>query len=237
MAFKGSRQVLQLFAKLLKMHRIYFLFILAAFISCSGYHFKRRDNPLGSFEIYSVAIPMFLNRSAVADVGTYLNKEITLILSSYQGLKVYSGENNDADAVLVGIVLSDDHVSSVYKSEELFTDGTFKDSIKDRKPFYVPSSTSYALKLQLVLIKRPTKEERLLIESNIGPYLNAHPRIVLNETLSLTGSFTREVSPNDGPDSGGRVNFTKNRGLMDKSLQNMAKAVARSFEQEVLDAF
>ncbi len=219
------------------MYRLGILFILALMVSCSGYHFKKRDNPLEAYEIHSVAIPMFLNRSAIADVGAYLNKEITLILSSYKGLKVYSGENDAADAVLVGIVNSDSHVSNVYNSEDLFTDGNLKDSIGDRKSFYVPSSTSYALQVQLILIRRPNKEDRQMIESSIGPYMNAHPRIVLNESLPLSGSFTREVSANNGPDSGGRVNYTKNRALLDKSLQNMAKDAARTFEQEVLDAF
>lgn len=219
------------------MSRFGILFILVIFVSCSGYHFKKRDNPLAAFEINSVAVPMFLNRSAVADVGAYLSKEIILILSSYKGLKVYSGENSSADATLVGIVSSDDHLSTIYKTEDVFTDGKFSRSIGERNPFYIPNSTSYALRAQLILIRKPSKEDRQMIESSLGPYLNAHPRIVLNESLSLNGSFNREVSPNDGSDSGGRVNYTKNRALLDKSLQNTTKDAARTFEQEVLDAF
>lgn len=212
-------------------------FCLIVIVSCSGYHFKRVDNPLEAYEIRSVAIPMFVNRSAIADVGSYLTKEMTLSLSGYKNLKIYAGENSDADAVLVGVVRADDHLTSVYKNGTVFTDGNLKSAIEGRNSFYVPSSTSYSLRLQLVLIRRPTKEDRQMLESELGPYLNAHPRIVLNETLPLSGSFTREVLGNVGPDAGQTVNYTKNRALLDKSLQNMAKDAARTFRQEVLDAF
>lgn len=219
------------------MFRLEILFIFLFLASCSGYHFKRTDNPFAAYEIQSVAIPMFLNRSAIPDAGAYLNKEIVLSLTGHTGLKIYNGENQDADAVLIGIVTSKDHVTSVYKSDDTFTTGALEESIKGRKSFYVPSSTSYAMNLQLVLIRRPTKEDRALIESSLGPFLNAHPRIVLNESLSLSGSFTREVFDTLTPDSGGVVNYTKNRSLRDKSLQNMAKDAAKTFNQEVLDAF
>lgn len=219
------------------MGKLVILFIFFSLVSCSGYHFKRTDNPLAAYEIHSVAVPMFLNRSSIADVAAYLNKEIILSLSSYKGLKVYTGENDNADAVLVGIVSSPDHLASVYKSDTTFTDGSLKDSVNGRNSFYVPSTTSYTMSLQLVLIRRPTKEDRAMIESNLGPYLNAHPRVVLNEGLALSGSFTREVAGTVTPDDAGTVNYSKNRALMDRSLQNMAKDAARTFEQEVLDAF
>ncbi len=219
------------------MGKVLILFMLFSLMACSGYHFKRTDNPFAAYEIHSVSIPMFLNRSSVADAAAYLNKEIVLSLSSYKGLKVYTGENDNADAVLVGIVSSPDHVTSVYKSDTTFTDGSLKDSVQGRNSFYVPSNTSYSLTMQLVLIRRPTKEDRIMIESSLGPYLNAHPRVVLNEGLSLSGSYTREVAATVKPDDAGTVNFSKNRALMDKSLQNMAKDAARTFEQEVLDAF
>jgi hypothetical protein len=71
------------------------LLSLAIFLllsSCAGYHFNTSNNPLIGYDIKSVAVPMFINRTNIAGLSPMMTKEIILTLNEYSGLRVYGGD-------------------------------------------------------------------------------------------------------------------------------------------------
>ena len=206
--------------------------------SCAGYHFNTTNNPLIGYDIRSVAVPMFVNRSVIPELAAPLTREITYALNDYSGIRVYSGDSDKADAVLIGVIESRDHYNDVVKTTQtLFTDNTLKSSIGDRSPFYYPVQSSYEFSLRIILIKRPSKEELELLTTDIGQYMKVNPKVVLMDTINVTGSFSRVVGETTTPNAVGKTNFVKNRGIFEKSIQETAMNAAKTFKQVVLNAF
>lgn len=214
------------------------LVFMLTLASCAGYHFNTNNNPLLSYDIRSVAVPMFINRSNIPELAAPMTREITFALNDYPGIKVYSGDNDSADSVLIGIIDSRTHYNEVVKTtNQLFTDNTVKSSVGQRAPFYYPVESSYEFSLQLILIKRPTKEELELLTTDLGQFMKANPKVVLMDTLPLSGSFTRIVGDNVGDSAPGKTNFVKNKGIFEKSVNDTAINAAKTFKQVVLNAF
>ncbi len=214
------------------------LVFMVTLASCAGYHFNSNTNPLVSYDISSVAVPMFINRSNIPELAAPMTREITFALNDYSGIKVYSGDNDKADAVLIGIINSRDHYNEVVQTKnQLFTDSTVKTSVGARAPFYYPVENSYEFTLQVILIKRPSKEEIELLTTDLGQFMKANPKVVLVDTLPLTGSFTKVVGENLDSNSPGKTNFVKNKGIFEKSINDTAISAAKTFKQVVLNAF
>lgn len=214
------------------------LAMLLFLASCAGYHFNNNNNPLIGYDIRSVAVPMFINRSVIPELAAPMTKEITFALNDYSGLRVFSGDHEAADAVLIGIIESKDHYNDVVKtSQNLFSDDTVKKSVGDRSPFYYPVETKYDFSLKVILIKRPSKEEIQLLTTDLGQYMKVNPKVVLMDTINLTGSFSRVVGETTTPNAVGKTNFVKNKGIFEKSLQSTAQGAAKTFKQVVLNAF
>ena len=95
-----------------------FYLILVLLSSCSGYHFNTNNNPLIGYDIRTVAVPMFINRSVLPQLAAPMTKEIILALNDYSGLKVVSGDSENADAVLIGIIESKDHYNEVVSTTQ-----------------------------------------------------------------------------------------------------------------------
>jgi hypothetical protein len=207
-------------------------------VNCSGYHFNNNSNPLIGYDIRTVAVPMFINRSVLPQLIAPMTREITLALSSYTGLKVLSGDDKNADAVLIGIIESRDHLNEVVvTTQSLFTEGDIVKSIGNRSPFYYPVQSIYNFSLRVILIKRPTAEELAIFTSNIGEMIKVHPKIVLEDTISLSGGFSRVVASTSTADAPGEVNFVKNKGIFEKSLQETSYQASQSFKQVIVIAF
>ncbi len=218
--------------------RFFLLFPLVFLASCAGYHFNTNSNPLIGYDIRSIAVPMFINRSVLPELAAPMTKEIMLVLNDYSGLKVLSGDNESADAVLIGIIESSDHMQDVVRtSQTLFTDNTIKTSVGNRSPFYYPVETSYSLNFRMIIIKRPSKEEMELLASDIGKYMKVNPKVVLMDQFSLASTFARVVGETVSAESPGSVNFVKNKGIMEKSIQETSVRAAQNFKQVVLNAF
>ena len=212
--------------------------MLLALTSCAGYHFNTNNNPLIGYDIRSVAVPMFVNRSVIPELAAPMTKEIIFTLNDYSGLRVFSGENEAADAVLIGIIESRDHYNDAVKTTQtLFTDDTIKSSVGDRSPFYYPVQTTYRFSLKVYLIKRPSKEEIQLLTTDMGQFMKANPKVVLMDTIDLSGSFSRAVGETTTANAVGKTNFVKNKGVFEKSLQDTAISAAKTFRQVVLNAF
>lgn len=204
---------------------------------CAGYHFNTSNNPLIGYDIKTISVPMFINLSVLPQIAAPMTREITLALSDYSGLKVVNNEAQ-ADAVLIGIIESKDHYTEVVRtSQSLFTDKDVAKSIGSRPGFYFPIQSTYDFSLRLILIKRPSKEEIDLMTSELGPYVKAHPKVVLQDAIPLSGTFDRVASPNLTANDAGEVNFVKNKGIFEKSLQDTCYQAAQTFKQVVLNAF
>lgn len=208
--------------------------------SCAGYHFNTNNNPLIGYDIRSIAVPMFINRSVIPELAAPLTREITFALNDYSGITVFSGDSDKADAVLLGIIDSRDSYNSVVKtSQNLFTDNDAKinQSIGQRSPFYYPVQTSYDFTLLLILIKRPSKEELDLLTTDFAKYMKVNPKIVLMDTINVSGSFSRVIGDTTTINGPGTTNFVKNKGIFEKSIQESASNAAKTFKQVVLNAF
>ena len=206
--------------------------------SCAGYHFNTNNNPLIGYDIRSVAVPMFVNRSVIPELAAPMTKEIIFALNDYSGIKVFSGDHKNADAVLIGIIDSNNYYNEAVKTTQtLFTDNTIKESIGDRSPFYFPVQTSYQFTLRIILIKRPSKEELELLTTDLGEYMKVNPKVVLMDTINITGSFSRVVGETTTSNAVGKTNFVKNKGIFEKSLQETSMNAAKTFKQVVLNAF
>lgn len=218
--------------------RILLLSLLVLGVSCGGYHFTTNNNPLIGYDIKSIAVPMFINRSNIPELAAPMTKEITLTLNDYDGLRVVSGDSKSADAVLIGIIESKDLINDTLKtSQYLFTDNTVKSSVGERSPFYYPIESTYTLTFRVILIKRPTKQELEMITSDLGKFMKVNPKVVLMDQFDLTSTFSRVVAESSTPDSAGEVNFTKNKGVLEKNLQETSVRAAQNFKQVVLNAF
>lgn len=214
------------------------LVLVANLSSCAGYHFNTSSNPLQSYDVRSVSVPMFINRSNIPELAAPMTREITFALNDYPGIKVQSGNDKTADAVLIGIIDSVDHYNEAVKTtNQLFTDNTVKDSVGERAPFYYPVATSYEFSLKIILIKNPTQEELDLLTTDLGQFMKVNPKVVLMDSLPISGSFGRVVSENTSATSPGKTNFVKNRGIFEKSINDAAINVAKTFKQVVLNAF
>lgn len=181
---------------------------------------------------------MFINRSVIPQLAAPMTKEITLALSNYSGLKVMSGNTENADAVLIGVIESKDHYNDVVKTtQSLFTEKDVLTSIGNRAPFYYPVQTTYNFSLKVILIKRPSKEELELFSSELGTKIAVHPKVVLMDSIDLSGNFSRVASSTSTASAPGEVNFVKNKGIFEKSLQDTCYQAAQTFKQVVLNAF
>ena len=206
--------------------------------SCTGYRLRYNDNPFAQYGIKSVSIPMFLNQTTLAGVSGPMTREIFLQLSNFNKLKVYSGNFNQADAMLVGIIKSPRTLWETVRPVQSDTFGAFAPNSRGkRSDFYITTVSNLKLRLQLVLIKRPTAEELEFIKTSMGDKMKS-PKILFNKTLAIDKNFNREIFDYKVNLSDGQVvNMTQNLGAQKRAIKSLAKIAALSFKEVVLDAF
>lgn len=214
----------------------FILLILAA--SCSRYHFKNNGNPFLPYDIKSISVPTFVNWSIVPNASGPMTSSFTNLLMDYAGLKVYSYENTKADAILVGIIQSKKRRREVFKNTSYqTTKGSLKDSIGERRDFYVPKKTEVYLTLRLLLIKDPTVKEYELARSKAPVFMRRNPKVIFDETIELSASISRSIQPASSPLLGGATNFTKSRKSLGDAVSLMARSATQTFKKEIIDAF
>jgi hypothetical protein len=222
----------------MKIRFFYLLVLVICLTSCAGYHISTNNNPLRGYGIETVSVPMFINRASLPELAAPMTREITFALNDYTGIKVLSGDDESADAILIGIIESRDHYNEVVRANnQLFSTGTIQESIGNRSPFYFPIDSAYQFSLRIILIKRPTIEELKLITSELGQFMKVSPKVVLMDTIALSGSFTKVVGKNILDSDPGKTNFVKNRGYFEKNIQETAVNAAKTFKQVILNAF
>ena len=213
--------------------------ILLLLSSCGSYRLKTNQNPFYFQGIKSIAIPMFVNHSILPSVNGHFAKQFSLLLSRFNGLKIYPGDSMGADAILLGIVESDDYRKNVVSARNhKYTTGLLQSSIgPKRNQFYIPLTSQVSLRLRVILIKRPTVELLKVVTSKLGKHIKGHPKIIFNRVFNLRHIFTRSLYDTLGVDRGGVVNFTKNSYFIDDSVAKMAKLAVVKFNEELINAF
>lgn len=212
--------------------------MLIASAACSGYRVKGRENPLEIYGIKRLSLPLFINQSTLANVSSPFTREIADLLSRYKNLKVIAGETLDVDGVLIGIITSPKHLDeTVTTTARTFTESQVEGAIGDRRDFYTPLSKNVLLKLNIILIKRPTEDELKLIKDGFYPHMSPHPKIVINETIEINASYDLATFDSSTPDSGGDVNFTHAHEREGRAILSMAQSARDQLKEIILDAF
>ena len=203
--------------------------------SCSGYRYTQTDNPFQQYGVDSLSVPMFYNYSSLPEVSSSFTRETYKLLTGFSGLRLRSGWSTSTDAVLIGIIRSEEKMHDVLKAQNMrVAQGVAKDNIGDKRPdFYVPAATNVSLVVQVVVIKRPTPEELTLLRSELGPKLPPQGKILFNETFNLNTQFNREVF--DGAD--GSVVATQNAGALRRTKDTLALRAAEQIRDMILYAF
>ncbi|MCY4645147.1 MAG: hypothetical protein OXB88_11070 [Bacteriovoracales bacterium] len=196
----------------------------------------RNDNPFSEYEIESISIPMFFNRSALPHTSEAFTSEFFKMLSSYPKLRLYSGIDARADALLLGTISSAPSLSEtvLVEGEKRVQNLVDPQDIGEREDFFTPSRNKLVLTLRVVLIKDPTWEETRLFQSKISKGITRHPKLIFNETIHLSTSFDREFKSQA---QGGETNFTNNLGILNKALQTLAVQGREHFKEVVINAF
>jgi len=220
------------------MNLIYRIILLSTVIglsSCGGYRVRKKGNPFAEHGIKSVAIPMFVNQSVYPKANVPFTREVKAMLATYPGLSISTTPSRSVDALLIGVVSSQNRYTEAYKTTARnFQNGS---TIGNRAGFYVPTASQFKISVRIVLIKDPTLEEQKMIKSKLGEYMAAHPKVVFSRTFNYTGSFNRDARPTDTSDSGGIVNYTNTRRYFDQTLNALAKSNAQNLEELVINVF
>lgn len=214
------------------MLKLLILFVLAG---CSGYRLSQQENPLSQYGIQSLAIPVFYNYSNVSEVSTEFTRETYRLLTGFSGLKLINGYSSSADAVLIGIVKSPEKIAETFKPRTpRLAQSKAESSIgSQRQKFYIPATTEADLHLQIIVIKKPTEEDLVLLRSSMGTQVTTNSKIIFNEMIPVRMTYTREVLD----DKGTQVVATQNFGVQRKIVKTMAEQAANSVRDLILYAF
>ena len=89
------------------------------------------------------------------------------------------------------------------------------------------------LYLQIIVIKKPTRDELSVLKSSLGEHVKPNSKIIFNELLPIRFQYTREILDDEGVQVVGTQNF----GVQRKSLKTMAEQAAVSVRDMILYAF
>lgn len=208
---------------------------LLALVGCSGYRFTQQENPLLQYGIHSLSVPMFYNYSSISEVSAPFTRETYRLLTSFSGLKLRSGYDKNADAVLIGIIKSPEKIFETLRpGSPRDAQQVAKDAIGTKRPqFSTPGATIVTLSLQVIVIKKPTEDELALLKSGIGDQVAVSSKVIFNELIPLNSSFTREIIDGQGVD----VIATQNAGVQRKAVQTLSRQAAINVRDMILYAF
>jgi hypothetical protein len=182
---------------------------------------------------------MFFNYSNQPEVSNDFTRDVYKTLSSFKGLKIKSGYNPNADAVLIGIIKSPDKINLTQSPNNLRAAQQVAGNAigTKRANFYIPGVTEISMYLQVIVIKKPTEEELILLKSGIGDKVRLSSRIIFNETLALKTQYTREVFDNSSGSDAVSITGTQNAGIQRKTLRSLSEQAAISVRDLILYAF
>jgi len=209
--------------------------LMGLMASCSGYRYTQGDNPFQQYGVNSLSVPMFYNYSSMPEVASSFTRETYKLLTGFSGLRLRSGWSTNTDAVLIGIIRSEEKIRDVITPQNLrVAQGVAEENIGTQRPeFYVPGASRVSLILQVVVVKRPTSEEIALLRSELGQKLLPQGKILFNESFKLDEAFNREIFDNEG----GSVVATQNSGALRRTKDTLALRAAEQIRDMILYAF
>lgn len=211
-----------------------FFIMICLLCSCSGYRFTQQENPLAQYGINSLSVPMFYNYSSLGEVSADFTRETYRMLMNFSSLRLHSGYNKNSDAVMIAIIKSPDKLANTQAGiNPIEAKQKVPDAVGSREKFSVPSATTLSLSINVIVIKKPTEEELALLKSGIGDKIKLTSRVIFNDTIPLTATYTREILSDKGID----VNSTQNAGIQRKIVKNLAETAATSIRDMILYAF
>jgi len=211
-----------------------FFIMICLLCSCSGYRFTQQENPLAQYGINSLSVPMFYNYSNLGEVSADFTRETYRMLTNFSALRLHSGYDKNSDAVMIAIIKSPDKLSDTKASSSIVVAREkVPQAVGNREKFSIPSATTMSLFINVIVIKKPTEEELALLKSGIGDKIKLTSRVIFNDTIPLTSTYTREILAGNGID----VNSTQNAGIQRKIVKNLAETAATSIRDMILYAF
>lgn len=207
--------------------------VISLLSSCAGYRFQEKNNPFAQYGVKSISVPMFYNQSLFPNISSPMTKEVYQMLSGFSGLRLYSGHEK-ADAVLIGIITSPEKTKEARLARNLRSAKNASSSAigDERDDFYIPSTTDLRASLRIILIKNPSAKEIELLKSSLGKFA-VGSKIIVNESIALSGSFTREIYGAGAVD----VTDTQNRSAVRNTVGDMSERAAQNFKDMILYAF
>lgn len=212
---------------------IFNILVIILLPGCSGYSFRKQKNPFEHYGIKSVAIPNFYNRSQLPRASSVFTSTFIDMFSRFKNLSVYTGENENADAYLIGIINSPNERHKTYSQEGVqLASSVAKANIGLREDFLVPSSTKVNATVDFYLIRNSNYEQiKYLINRAEKPFENIE--VVLARKIPINFTFQRVLLNGESQ----AVNQTQSMGSYDQSLKSSAQDIADSFRYEVLLTF
>lgn len=211
-----------------------FLFLFCLLSSCSGYRFTQQENPLSQYGISSLSVPMFYNYSSLGEVSADFTRETYRMLTNFSALRLHSGYDKNTDAVMIAIIKSPDKLANTQTGiNPIEARQKAPEAVGNREQFSIPSATTLSLSINVIVIKKPTEEEMALLKSGIGDKIKLTSRVIFNDTIPLSTTYTREILAGNGID----VNSTQNAGIQRKIVKNLAENAATSIRDMILYAF
>lgn len=213
---------------------LFFCIVLVlTFSSCAGYSFRKQKNPLEHYGIRSISIPNFYNRSQLPRASAIFTSTFVDMFARFKNLNVYTGENENADAYLIGVISSpnEKHITFTQEGVQLAS-SVSKDNIGTREDFLVPSSTNVKAKVEFYLIRNSNYEQvKYLMNKSDDPFANAE--VVFARELPMEFTFSRALFNGEAQ----AVNQTQSTGNYEQSLRSSAQSIADSFRYEILLTF
>ncbi len=182
---------------------------------------------------------MFFNKSTFADTSGVFTRKFHQFFSSFHELKVYSGINKKADAIFLGIIDSKDRLNEAMTVNDTKKTTTLvnESDIGNRTDFLTPTQNDVNLELRVILIKNPTFEDIKLLQSDVGKFIKNHPKVIFDESMTLSTTVEREFQSFGSVNEGGVTNFTYNHGNLSQAIETMADSSRDTFEDLVIYAF
>lgn len=216
----------------LKFLTAYCIIVLCS-AGCAGYAFKRQSNPFDQYGIKSISVPNFYNKSQLPRASGILTSQFIEMISQFKGLKVYTGENESADAYLIGIVRSENEKHKAYVADTVqLASQVAPNNIGTREDFLVPSRTRIKAQLELYLI-RNSNYSQVQYLLNKTPVLYESVELVFARTMPIDFRFQRQLLNYEAQ----AVNQTQSMGSYDQSLRSTAESLAQGFRSEMLLTF
>lgn len=177
---------------------------------------------------------MFYNYSNLPEVSGEFTREVYTLLTGFSGLKLVNGYSKNTDAVMIGIIKTPEKIFDTLRPGAPVVAGNrASEATKGRQRFYIPGTTQVSMQLQIIIIKKPSDEDLALLRSGLGDQIKMNSRVIINDTIPLTSTYTREIFDKEMVS----VTATQNAGIQRKTIKNMATDAAISVRDMILYAF